>query len=137
MPLKTFLKFYFGLKQPKMTIPEGGVRLQGPLSSSQCPLLRPKNVLLFPELPFYFQNCFFIFQYWSFIFQKCPFVSWNCPLFIYCVGLFPRMFFSPANCTFSLSSELLREIIFAMLLFCFLLELFIDQLMPCILKLFA
>ena len=54
VPQEKSLKFYFGLKHPKMTIPEGAVRLQVPLFLGQSALLLPQNALLFPELLFYF-----------------------------------------------------------------------------------
>ena len=49
-----------------MTTPDVGVRLQVPVSSSQCALLLPKNTLLSPELPFYFPEvplCFLEFPF--------------------------------------------------------------------------
>ena len=151
MPLEKILKFYFGLKHPKMTTLEGGGRLLVPLP------------FYFPKMPFYSQNCSFIFQNCSFIFQNRPFVSFNrpfifqkCPFvfkkflfilqkclivfqnydlvfqkcfFLFTVHVFFQECFFPADFTFSSTcSELLREIIFALLLFCFPLETFIDQL---------
>ena len=118
--------------------------LQVPLSSIQCALLLSKNALLFPELPFYFQLMLLCFLEFPFCFPEVPFhfskipccflelsfVYQKCLIFIFYAHLFPRMIFFPVDDTFSLShSELLREIIFALLLFCFLLQLFIDQLM--------
>ena len=112
------------------------VRFQVPLFSSQCTLLLSRNRLLFAELPFYFPEfifnfpevpfsflklpfCFpempFCFPEVSFISQKSPIFFQNCllPIYLLCV----------TDCTFSLTcSELLREIILVLLLFCFLLQ---------------
>ena len=71
-----------------------GVRLQVPLSLSQCALLLPKNALLLPELPFYFPElpfyfpempfCFlellFCFPKVSFCFPEVPFYFSKMPL---------------------------------------------------------
>ena len=92
-----------------------------------------KNAFLFPELSFYFPELLFYFPEVLFCFTEVPFYFSKIPsfpgfpfsfpevpLFMYCACLFPRMPFFPADCTFSLScSELLREIIFALLLFFF------------------
>ena len=106
-----------------------------------------KNTLLFPELLFYFPELPFYFPEVSFYFskvpvhfpevpisQKCPIVFQNCPLvsisafFLFTVRLFfLEYFFPPADCTFSLSSSESCSEIFPLLLFCFLLELFIDK----------
>ena len=126
--------------------------------NSMCPFTS-KNALLFPELSFYFPElpfylpelpfylqvmlfCFlelpFPFPEKLFSFSKMPYcfpeLFFSLPellLFYYFLSVsFSKNAFFPADCTFSLScSELLRAIIFALLLFCFLLELFIDQLM--------
>ena len=93
----------------------GGVRLQVPLFSSQCALLLPKNALLFSSIVFLFSRS-------AFIFLK------NALLVIYCAS-FSKNVFSPADCTFLSCSELLRDTVFALPLFCFLIELFIDQFM--------
>ena len=128
-----------------------GVRLQVPLSSSQCTLLFPKNALLFleltlcfPELPFYFLELTFCFPEVSSYFSKMPYCFSELPtlfpevssFYLLCASFSKNAFF-PVDCTLSSScSELLRQI-FPLLLFCFLLELFIDQLMmPCILLVF-
>ena len=97
----------------------------------ECPCPQVKVPFYIPKNPFYSHNC-------PFIFQRCPFVSWNCCFaFQKCLFYFSKIF--PTDCTFSSScSEPFREIIFALLLFCFLFELFIGQLMmPCILLVFT
>ena len=127
VPLEKTSKYYIGLKHQKMTFGERGWVWKCPCSQV--------NDLLFPELPFYVLlcakccfiswNCFFVSQKYFFIPQKLPIVLQNCPLvfltyflFFYCVYLFARMLIVPFP---SFCSELLREIIFALLLFCFLL----------------
>ena len=116
-------------------------------------LLLPELLFHFPEwlfyfrkLPFYFSEVSCCFLELSFSFLGLPFCPKSAFLFLrntllfsriafsfpevpsfYCVRLFPKCFF-PVDCTFTSScSELLREIIFAFLLFCFLMELFTDQ----------
>ena len=94
-------KLCFDLKYPEMTTPKEEVRLQVPLSPSQCALLLPKNPLLFLIGPFIFHTCPFVFQKCLlFISQKCLFVFQNYPLvfqkrllFIYSEHLFLRMRF--------------------------------------------
>ena len=119
--LRNFFEILFWLETSKNDH-SMQVRLQVPLFPeiallfSRCALLFPRTALLFS---FVIWNC-------SFISQKCP-VFQNCLLFIYCACLFPRMFF-PADCTCSSCSKLLWEILITLLLFCFLTELFIDQL---------
>ena len=63
-----------------------------------------------------------------FVFQNCPLVVQECLLFIYCARFFQEHFFA-VDCTFASSSELLRETVYVLLLFCFLLELFIGHIM--------
>ena len=113
----------------------------------------------FLELPFYFSEVPFCFPGLPFSFPKVPLCYQEMPL---CVSkmlyYFLELFFSfpekpsfyllyvafsknsffPADCTFSSScSELLRETIFTLPLFCLLFKLFIDQLMMhCILLVF-
>ena len=85
-------------------------------------LLFSKSALLLPGIIFVFQKCPFVFQSCLLVFQKCL-------CLYYCARLFPRMLLSPADCNFSSSwSELFKEIIFALLLFCFLFKLIIDKL---------
>ena len=132
--------------------------MQLSLSSSQCALLFPKNTLSFLELPFYFPELLFCFLELPFCFIELPFcfpevsfyfirmpycfpeLRFSFPevsFFVYCARLYPRMLFLANYSLSSSCSELLRQIIFALLLFCFLLKLFIDQFMvPCILLLF-
>ena len=62
----------------------------------------------FPEVSFFSQNCFFNSQKHPLVFEKCL-------LLIHCASLLPVMLFS-SWFTFSSCSELLREIIFALLL---------------------
>ena len=64
-----------------------------------------------------------------FISQKCAIVFQNCSLvFERCFLLFTKNVFL-ADWTFFSHSELLREIVLALLLFCFLLKLFIESFM--------
>ena len=126
------------------------VRLLVSLSSSQCVLLLHKNVFLFLELPFYFPEvpfcflelpfCFpevlFCFPEVPFYFSKMPYCFRELPfsfpevpsIYLLCTSFSKKAFFA-ADCTFSSCSELIREIIFTLLLFCFLMKLFIDQVM--------
>ena len=72
IPLETYLKYYYGLKHPKMTNPEGGLGCHFFFHSL------PKNAFLFPEIPFYFPQLQFHFHNCPSTFWKCPFVSRNC-----------------------------------------------------------
>ena len=105
---KSFLKFYSGLKHPKMSVPEGcyGVasalvlKSMCPFTSQKCPsvprvvLLFSRSALLFPGIALLFskstllfsRSAFFSWNF-SFAFSECSFVSWNCS-------------FSPQNCLF-------------------------------------
>ena len=102
-----------------MTTPEGWgwwwmLRLQVPVSSSQCALLFPRWTLLFlqncPSIflrrPFVSRNYHFVYQKWHLVFGKCllflknflfflelSFIFQKCVLFNYCARLFPRMLF--------------------------------------------
>ena len=118
-------------------------RLQVPLSSIQCALLLPKNALfprtallfsisaiLFPRISLLFSRSAFSFLKNSLLFSGIVLCLPEVPYFYFLCTSFSKNDFFPVDDTFSLShSELLREIIFALLLFCFLLQLFIDQLM--------
>ena len=112
--------------------------------------LLPKNALLFLELPFYFlevlfcflelpfffPEVFFCFPEAPFYFSKIPYCFRELPfsfpevlsIYLLCTS-FSRNAFFAADCTFSSCSEMVTEIIYTLLLFCFLMELFIDQLM--------
>ena len=117
--------------------------LQVPLSSSQCALLLScasisRIALLFSrvlfsflELPFCFSAVPFYFSKMLCCFPELLFSFPELPFFFFFTVLvfFQECFFPPADCTFSSCSELLRKIIFALLLFCFLLEFIIDQFM--------
>ena len=141
-PRKMF-EVLFWPKTSKMITPEGGMRLQMSLFSSQYALLLHKNalfsprivllfsriVLLFPGIALLFSRSVFLFlKKWPIVFQDCILVFQKCLLFCTMRISFQECFF-PADCTFLSCSEQFREIIFALLLFCFLLELFFDQLM--------
>ena len=122
MRLKKYLKFYFGLKYPKIATSEGGCEVASVLAlKSMCPFTSqkcnsvPRIALLFSRTPLTFSrsalfvswNCPFVFQKCSFVFQKCLFISRKCPivfencllvfrkclLFICCARLFPRKLF--------------------------------------------
>ena len=107
--LENFLKFYSGLKPPKITTPEGEVMLQVPLCSSQRTLLIPQNAILFPQLPFYFPEVLFHFSKMPYCFREVLFRFPKCLLFIHCVRLFPRMLFAqlivPSTCPVQKCSE--------------------------------
>ena len=134
------LRFCPGLKDSKMITPARGGEVASTLSSRQRVLLLPLLLLtpfIFQKRLLFSRRTFLISLKYPIVFQKCPLVLQKCLHFIYCERLFSRMLFFPADSTFSLfSSELLREVIFA-LLFCFLLELFIDQFMSYILLMFT
>ena len=85
----------------------------------------------FPKVPFYFALLFYFSKIPSFPkkIQNCSLVFQKYLLFIYCVRLFPRVFFFPDFIFSSPCTEVLKEMIFALLLFCFHLELCIRQLM--------
>ena len=122
MPLEKLFQFYFSLKHPKITFPEGpgggGMKLQVPLFSSQC------VPLIFQKCPFVSWNCPFVFQKCLYISQKCLIVTQNCPgvtsFYLLCASFSKNDFF-PADCNFP-CSELLTEIISTLLLFWFLLD---------------
>ena len=126
---------FFGLKHPKMTTPErvggvgGGVggTFQKCSFSQNCSFIFQKYPLASWNYPFVFQKGIFIFEKCCIVFQNFPLAFQRCLLSFHCCLSFSKNTFFPTDCTFSSScSELLREIIFALLLFCFLLELFID-----------
>ena len=149
-PGKDF-EILFWFETSKNDHSRGGGRLLVPL-----PFYFPKMPFYSQNCSFIFQNCSFIFQNRPFvsfnrpfIFQKCPFVLkkflfilqkclivfqnyhlvFQKCLFLFTIHVFFQECFFPADFTFSSTcSELLREIIFALLLFCFPLETFIDQL---------
>ena len=62
VPLEKFVRLYFGLKHPKMT-----------MSSSQCARLLLKKCPLFTELPFYFPKVPLYFSKMPFCFPELPF----------------------------------------------------------------
>ena len=114
-----------------------------PFTSQKCSFILRiaplflRIALLFSRSTFFVSwSCPFVFLKSLFISQKCLIVFHNFPLvfqksllFIYCVlCLFSRMLFyqliEPSLCPFQNSGE-----IFSLLLFCLLLELFVDQLM--------
>ena len=145
---KKFFEILFKLKTSKNDHSRGG-------QIYKCPCLQVNVPIYFPKMPFYFLNCPFYFQELSSYFPKVPFclmelpfcspeapfyfskmsycfpelplVFQKCLCFIYYAHLFPRILFFPADSTFSSCSKLLQEI-FALLLLCFLLKLFIGQL---------
>ena len=89
--------------------------------------LKIKNILLFKELLFYYPELPFYLRF-LISFQSISLVFQKNLLFIYCKCFFFQECFFSAFCIFSLfCSELLREMIFSLLLFRFLLELFVDQ----------
>ena len=92
-----------------------------PFTSQKCPFV-PELIFFFPKVPFRFLEFLFCFPEVSFFPQNCffnsqkhPLVFEKCLLLIHCASLLPVMLFS-SWFTFSSCSELLREIIFALLL---------------------
>ena len=84
---------------------------------SRIALLFPRSVLLFFKSARSFPGSAY-FSKMSYCFPELPFSFHKCLLFIYCALVFPGILFSPADCTFSLSSsELLRDISLAFVLF--------------------
>ena len=82
---KRYLNFILAWNIQKWPL-QRRMRLQVPLSLSQCALLLPKNVFLFPELsfsfpelPFYFPELFFCFLELPFCFPELPFLFSKMP----------------------------------------------------------
>ena len=95
------------------------------------PFSFPKVLLCLQEVPLCVSKMLYCFLELFFSFPEKP-------SFYLLYVPFSKNSFFPANCTFSSScSELLRETIFVLPLFCLLFKLFIDQLMVhCILLVF-
>ena len=103
------------------------VKSMCPFTSQKCPFI-PRIVILFSRKAFLFLGIAHLFPGIVLLFSRSAFlknavVFHNCPLvfqkclFIYCVFLFPKMLFSPADGSFSSScSELLRDNICLILL---------------------
>ena len=155
MPLEKFLKFHFGLKHPKMSGDSGCnclcPQVNCPFISqeysfisriallfSRIAFLFPGIALLFHRIALLFSRSFFLFHKNALLFSRIALQFSRSVVFLSIVHVFIQECFFLANYSLSSScSELLRQIIFALLLFCFLLKLFIDQFMvPCILLLF-
>ena len=62
LPLENVFEILYRLEKPKITIPDEEVRLQVPLSSSQCALLLPKNAILFSRSALLFSRKAFSFS---------------------------------------------------------------------------
>ena len=101
------------------------VRLQVPLFP-EIALLFSRFALLFPRTALLFSRSVLLLSGIAFLFLKNARFS-RIAFFLFTVRLFPRMFF-PADCTCSSCSKLLWQILITLLLFCFLTQLFIDQL---------
>ena len=109
---------------------EGGQGSKGPCPQVNVPLY-------FPKMSLYFQNCLSFFRSVFFflknvlLFSRIALTFPTIVFLLFTSWAFFQDAFFPSDCTFcGSSSEILREIIFPLLL-----ELFIDQLMiPCILK---
>ena len=128
MGKKAARKNFFWLETSKNEYSrEGGgeVRLQVSLSSSQCALLLTKNTLLFPEFAF-FPRMVFLFSINVILFSRIAFFLFYFT-FLMCIFFLCFFFFliAPSPCPVQSCSWR----IFPILLFCFLLELFIDLLM--------
>ena len=120
VPFENFLKFYFGLKHPKLTTPQqcGGTRRVGqgggkggcavvsalvlksmcPFTSQKCRFIPRIASVIFKYHPFVSWNCPFVFKKYlhisqkcSIVFQNCPLVFQKCLLFIYWARLFQGM----------------------------------------------
>ena len=91
MPLEKFFQFYFSLKHPKITFPEGGDEAASALVlKSMCPFNFPEVSFCFLELPFCFSEVPFYFSKMPYCYPKLPRSN---VFFIYCTRLFPRMIF--------------------------------------------
>ena len=89
VPSEKILKFYFGLKHPKMTTLEGGSEVGSALVlKSICPstsqkslfipriaLLFSRNALLFSGIALLFSRSPFFSSKYLIVFQNCPLVS--------------------------------------------------------------
>ena len=118
----------FCLKTSKNDYSRGGWGCRYPCSLVNTPFYLPKTLFYSQNCPF-LRNCYFIFEKCPIVFQNCFLVFQKCLLFIlfyfFGVHFFLECFFllivpSPHP----VESYSLR--IFTLLLFCFLLELFID-----------
>ena len=138
--IKIFLKFCFGLKRPKLGTPQMRGEVARALLKSMCPFTSPKFpfiprtavlfstiVLLFSKSPIFFSRNVFLFLKYVPLFSRITLQFFGSALFLFSVCVFFKTAFFPADCTFSFCSELLREISFVLLLFCFLLELFVSS----------
>ena len=97
---------------------------------SRCTILFPEISLLFSRSTFLFSRCAFSFLRNTLLFSSIWLQFSRSAFFLFTVHVFFQEWFFPADCALSLSgSQLLRDIMFALLLFYFLLELFADQLM--------
>ena len=100
-----------------------------------CPFTSQKSSFI-PNWPFHFPHvsfCFpevppFYFSKMFYCFPELPFSFPETPSFYLLWASFSKNAFFPAACTFLPSSGLPTKMIFVSLLFCVLLELFIDQL---------
>ena len=99
-----------------------------PFTSPKCPfipriaLLFSISAILFPRISLLFSRSAFSFLKNSLLFSGIVLCLPEVPYFYFLCTSFSKNDFFPVDDTFSLShSELLREIIFALLLFCFLL----------------
>ena len=99
-----------------------------PFTSPKCPfipriaLLFSINAILFPRISLLFSRSAFLFLKNSLLFSGIVLCLPEVPSFYFLCTSFSKNAFFPVDGTFSLScSELLREIIFALLLLCFLL----------------
>ena len=94
------------------------------------------KALLFPGITLLFSRSAFLFLKNALLFSRITLQFSRSPFFLFIVHIFLQEFFFPADCNFSFSyTELLREIIFVLLFYCFLFELFIDQfIITCILR---
>ena len=129
------------LETSKMTTPKGGAEIaSAPVLKSMCSFTSQKSKMpffYFAELPFYFPNVPFCFPELSFSFAEVPFFICFILIWLfnssrkiymsnYCARLSPGMLFSQLIVPYLSCSELLKEMI--VVLPCFLLKLYIDQL---------
>ena len=100
-PLFLNLLFYFGLKHPKRTTRDEGMRFQIPLlwPSSQCISLFPPNAFLFLDMLFYFPEL-------PLCSPELPFHFWEVSL---CFSELPFCFTEKLVCFQEVLSEFLKN----------------------------
>ena len=112
VPLEKILKFYFGLKHPKMTTLEGGSEVGSALVlKSICPSTSQKSLFI-PRIALLFSRNALLFSGIALLFSRSPFFSSKIP---YC---FPELPFSMLRVT-NILENLWMEYDFLFILFNF------------------